>query len=154
MKQSQRDTNPAIVPDPGTAVPQSTGHQPGEERKRKHSLQAAVAIIVISVALEAGIGVWLWRGDSNITGASQSNTSSPQAPKSVPLPSGIQKGDLVSLDGALPPKRSSTGKLESGGVEFEQTSGPDQCDGLPQEGQQPSIRCIWEKVSTSTAWAP
>ena len=55
-----------------------------------------------------------------MAGASQSTASVPPPLTSTSLPSGVEKGDLVSLGGSVPPKWTDKGTLESAGMHVEQ----------------------------------
>lgn len=88
-------------------------------RRRKRLLWGAVGVVVV-LALLLGLGGWLWWVRSSVAGASQSTASVPPPLTSTSLPSGVEKGDLVSLGGAIPPKWTDKGTLESAGMHVEQ----------------------------------
>ena len=82
-------------------------------------LWGAVGVVVV-LAFLLGAGGWLWWFRSSMAGASQSTASVPPPLTSTSLPSGVEKGDLVSLGGSVPPKWTDKGTLESAGMHVEQ----------------------------------
>lgn len=88
-------------------------------RRRKRLLWGAVGVVVV-LALLLGLGGWLWWLRSGMAGASQPTASAPPPLTSTSLPSGVEKGDLVSLGGSIRPKRTDKGTLESAGMHVEQ----------------------------------
>ena len=88
-------------------------------RRRRRALWGAVGVVVV-LALLLGLGGWLWWLRSGMAGASQPTASAPPPLTSTSLPSGVEKGDLVSLGGSIRPKRTDKGTLESAGMHVEQ----------------------------------
>ena len=88
-------------------------------RRRRRALWGAVGGVVV-LALLLGLGGWLWWLRSGMAGASQPTASAPPPLTSTSLPSGVEKGDLVSLGGSIRPKRTDKGTLESAGMHVEQ----------------------------------
>ena len=105
--------DPAMVPSP------SPKDADRARRRRRRVLWGAVGVVAV-LALLLGAGGWLWWFRSSMAGASQSTTSAPPPLTSTSLPSGVEKGDLVSLGGAIPPKWTDKGTLESAGMHVEQ----------------------------------
>lgn len=92
----------------------------GRERcRRRRVLWGAVGVVVV-LAFLLGASGWLWWFRSSMAGASQSTASVPPPLTSTSLPSGVEKGDLVSLGGSVPPKWTDKGTLESAGMHVEQ----------------------------------
>lgn len=86
-----------------------------ERCRRRRVLWGAVGVVVV-LAFLLGAGGWLWWFRSSMAGASQSTASVPPPLTSTSLPSGVEKGDLVSLGGSVPPKWTDKGTLESAGM--------------------------------------
>ena len=60
-------------------------------------------VVLVGVAVVmVGVGGWLW-------------WTRPLT-RSAPLPAGVEKGDVISLDGSIPPPRTRAGTLSSGGM--------------------------------------
>ena len=60
-------------------------------------------VVLVGVAVVAVVvGGWLW-------------WTRPLT-RSAPLPAGVEKGDVISLDGSIPPPRTRAGTLSSGGM--------------------------------------
>ena len=68
-------------------------------------LWAAISTIVVVVAIVAGLGGWLWWTRPSTT--------------SVPLPAGVGRGSVMSLDGSIPAPETKAGRLETGGMRSE-----------------------------------
>ena len=122
-------------------------------RRRRRALWGAVGVVVV-LALLLGLGGWLWWLRSGMAGASQPTASAPPPLTSTSLPSGVEKGDLVSLGGSIRPKRTDKGTLESAGMHVEQNQWVGSVRWRPKGGGQSSMRCIWVRASILTAWAP
>ena len=103
----------------GSAAATSPQSVDRARQRRGRILWGAVGVVVV-LALLLGVGGWLWWFRSGVAGASQSTTSAPPPLTSTSLPSGVEKGDLVSLGGTIPPKWTDKGTLESAGMHVEQ----------------------------------
>ena len=105
--------------DPAMAPCPSPKDADREGLRRRRVLWGAVGVGVV-LAFLLGAGGWLWWFRSSMAGASQSTASVPPPLTSTSLPSGVEKGDLVSLGGSVPPKWTDKGTLESAGMHVEQ----------------------------------
>ena len=101
--------------DPAMAPCPSPKDADRERYRRRRVLWGAVGVVVV-LAFLLGAGGWLWWFRSSMAGASQSTASVPPPLTSTSLPSGVEKGDLVSLGGSVPPKWTDKGTLESAGM--------------------------------------
>ena len=73
-------------------------------QRRRRALWGAVGVIVV-LALLLGAGGWLWWTRPSTT--------------SVPLPAGVGRGSVMSLDGSIPAPETKAGRLETGGMRSE-----------------------------------
>ena len=108
-------------------------------QRRRRALWGAVGVIVV-LALLLGAGGWLWWTRPSTT--------------SVPLPAGVGRGSVMSLDGSIPAPETKAGRLETGGMRSERHQWIGSVYWTPREGNRLSMRCTWVRASISTAWAP
>ena len=97
------------------ACSQKTGNQPRGSMRKKCMLWITFSLVVV---LAVGVGSWLWWTRSSTT--SRSAASASPSITRVLLPTGIGKGDIVSLGGAIRAPETKAGRLEAGGMRVEQ----------------------------------
>ena len=103
---------PAVVPAFSPHGVDRMGH------RRRCALWGAVGVVVLALLL-LGAGGWLWWTRPSAT--SRSAASASPSVTRVLLPTGIGKGDIVSLGGAIRAPETKAGRLEAGGMRVEQS---------------------------------
>ncbi|TFH50768.1 hypothetical protein E4J66_13995 [Actinomyces viscosus] len=101
----------------GNTVPQNFGNQSSGGGVAKILLWVVVAVVVVATA--AGVGGWVWSTHMGAVGGSQATEKPPSPLKSTPLPSGVERGEVITLGGSLPSENTDKGILESAGMHVE-----------------------------------